>query len=189
MIAGYILTGGQNRRMGGEKKLFLEYEGKPFYRHILSAFSMFPRTFLSVEAEEPYREVGLPMVVDIYPGIGPMGGIYAGLMSCFEDALFVVACDMPKVDQKTVRRVVRAYQETGKLTLVEANGRVQPLFGIYPRSMALLLESLIWERNYRMRELLELTDYVLVPLEEGSTAAENVNTREDYRKLLDRESV
>ena len=28
MIAGYLMTGGKNRRMDGKKKLFLELEGK-----------------------------------------------------------------------------------------------------------------------------------------------------------------
>ncbi len=29
-IAGYLLSGGKNRRMGGRKKLFLEYNTPPF---------------------------------------------------------------------------------------------------------------------------------------------------------------
>ena len=62
MIAGFILTGGKNRRMAGEKKLFLDYQGQPFWVHLLTALEEFPTVYLSVDREEPYASAGLPMV-------------------------------------------------------------------------------------------------------------------------------
>ena len=50
MIAGYILTGGKNRRMNGEKKLFLEYKGKTFFDHIKNSLQLFSNIYLSVDA-------------------------------------------------------------------------------------------------------------------------------------------
>ena len=47
-IAGYLLSGGKNRRMGGRKKLFLEYNHTPFYRHILTAFQTQVSFWISV---------------------------------------------------------------------------------------------------------------------------------------------
>lgn len=184
MIAGYILTGGQNRRMNGRKKLFLDYQGETFCQRLLNALAPLQRIYLSVESKLPYTELNLPMVVDIQPKAGPMGGIYSGLFCCPEDALFVVACDMPFVDRETVEKVIAAYEQTGKLTLVEIGGRVQPLFGVYPKSLWLLLESLIWEGSYRMYDMLELTDYQTVSIARDSHAADNINTLEEYQKLV-----
>ena len=66
VIAGYLLSGGENRRMGGKKKLFLEYEGAPFYRRILTGMSALTVVYLSVDIPEPYIGAELPLIADKY---------------------------------------------------------------------------------------------------------------------------
>ena len=90
-VAGYILSGGRNTRMEGQKKLFLRYAGETFCQRILHACDCLPAVYLSVDNKEPYRKAGLPMVEDRWRGIGPLGGIASGLLTCKEDALFVMA--------------------------------------------------------------------------------------------------
>lgn len=51
-LAGYILAGGDNRRMEGRKKLYLQREGKTFCQWICEAFADLPGIYLSV-AELP----------------------------------------------------------------------------------------------------------------------------------------
>lgn len=183
-IAGCILTGGKNRRMEGNKKLFLSYNGERFFERILRAFTPFERVYLSVDEKAPYEGAKLPMIVDRYQGIGAMGGIYSALSECTEEALFFAACDMPHIDNETVQRVIEAYRSNPRLTLVEADGRIQPLFGIYPKELLPVVEQQIQLKNYRMRSLLERIPYHTVPLTAGSRAADNINTVKEYRELL-----
>lgn len=182
-IAGYILAGGLNRRMNGEKKLFLEYGGKAFYRHILHAFREFPVTYLSVEEAGPYEGLGLPLVPDAYAQIGPVGGIYSGLLSCPEEALFVAACDMPLVDEASVRLLVRAYEKDHRITVAQAGERIHPLFGVYPKTALRVFEQAIERQDYRMMHVLDQAGYLAVQLPEGCSAVENINTPEAYRQL------
>jgi molybdopterin-guanine dinucleotide biosynthesis protein A len=42
-----------------------------------------------------YAWLGLPMVPDVFPDHGSLGGIYSGLRAARGDAAFTVACDMP----------------------------------------------------------------------------------------------
>ena len=63
-VAGYILSGGKNTRMEGQKKLFLHYGGATFCQRILHACDCLPAVYLSVDKKEPYEEAGLPMVED-----------------------------------------------------------------------------------------------------------------------------
>lgn len=185
-ICGYILAGGKNRRMNGYKKIFLEYEGATFCERILQAFEEFAVTYISVEAESPYQELHLPVIVDEYAAIGPMGGIYSGMKSCDADALFVVACDMPMVTGEAVQRVTKMYSKQHKITVVRTNGRLHPLFGIYPRTVLPKIEKAIEKKDYRMMNFLKENEYQVVDL--GETAvAENINTVEDYQKLKDAE--
>lgn len=177
------MTGGKNTRMNGEKKLFLTYDEMPFYAHIFQAFQILPKTYLSVEAEEPYKALKIPMVQDIYPAIGPLGGIYSGLLRCPEDALFVTACDMPLIDQATVKLVCRYYwQHPGKVTVVKAGGRIHPLFGIYPKSVLLLIGRMVAEKNYKVMNLFTETDVSVVELEQEKTV-KNINTPREYEQL------
>ena len=46
-IAGCILAGGKNLRMGGEKKVYLKYQGETFLDRIRGNFRNFPRIYLS----------------------------------------------------------------------------------------------------------------------------------------------
>ena len=181
MIAGCILTGGQNRRMAGEKKLFLPYEGRPFLSHLLDALAELPKVYLSVDRPEPYEAAQLPMVPDRWPNCGPMGGIASVLRACGEEAVFVTACDTPLLDRETVQQLVSAWQ--GGVLLVSVDGRIQPLLGIYPKSALPELEKRLAKGELRMYDFLRAFGYVELPLPERSQAAVNINTPEDYRAL------
>lgn len=181
MIVGCILTGGQSRRMGGEGKLFLTWEGTPFHERLCRALGRFSRIYLSVDREAPYAALGLPMVRDRYPDCGPMGGIASVLSACEGEAVFVTACDMPLLSTSVVDRIVSAWE--GDITLACVDGRAQPLLGIYPKSVLPILEKRLATNRLRMYDFLTETGCKQVPLPEGCRAAENINTPQDYRRL------
>lgn len=187
-VAGYILSGGRNTRMEGQKKLFLRYAGETFCQRILHACDCLPAVYLSVDKKEPYQDAGLPMVEDRWKGIGPLGGIASGLRECKEDALFVMACDMPMIDRETVERMLKAYEESKNLPVLVAaqNGRVHPLFGIYPKWVLPYAEELIREGDYRIMHLLERAGYRTLELERESRAMENINSTEEYHHLTEK---
>jgi molybdopterin-guanine dinucleotide biosynthesis protein MobB len=183
-LAGYILTGGKNRRMNGQKKLFLEYRGSSFLKHIISTLDMFENIYLSVDKTEPYEELNMPMVVDLFHEIGPMGGVYSGLKQCSEDALFVVACDMPLIDKKSVQIIFEEYlKHPDKITIAKSGERIHPLFGIYPKNVLPIMEKLINEQDYRMSDLLSQAGHVEVSISHNEMAMENINTPEEYQRL------
>lgn len=183
MIAGYILTGGKNRRMNGEKKLFLEYKGKTFFDHIKNSLQLFSNIYLSVDEKKPYEALKMPMVVDVYPDIGPMGGIYSGLLHCSEDSLFVIACDMPLIDLQTVKKICQTYEKERIITIVQTETRLHPLLGIYPKTILPVMEEMIQEKNYRMMNLFARTKVCAIQLKGNHQAVQNVNTPKEYQKL------
>ena len=191
MVAGYILTGGKSRRMEGRIKLFLTFRGRSFYEYIQCALSAFPAIYLSVAEENMslYTSISLPKIVDIDSDSGPVGGICSGLKLCRgADALFVTACDTPLISRKDVEQVMKVYQayrDRGeeKIVVAKSGGKVQPLFGIYPKAVLGVMEAMILEGDYKMRNLLDKTKAVVVLLSESSQAGRNINTMEDYREL------
>ena len=182
-IVGYIMTGGKNTRMQGKKKLFLTLEGKSFWNRICEALSDLMPVYLSVEQEEPYKNLPFPLVIDAIPDIGPMGGIYTGLKMLDAQALFVVACDMPFLSKQTVSQLLEQYQKSKKITIACEDNRLHPLLGIYPKSALANFEAQIASGNYRLMDILSKTEYVTVKLSNDDLSATNINSIAEYQKL------
>lgn len=200
-IAGYILAGGDNRRMEGEKKLYLKRDGKTFCQWICEAFCDLPVIYISVaetekENRKQERSLGtakdmmenmsgypLPIMKDRFGHIGPIGGIASGLEQCSEDALFVAACDMPFINRKSVEMIRNIYEKSKILTIACSGNRLHPLFGIYPKMLLPVLKEQIKNSNYRMMDVLNKTEYKTVDFGENSEELKNINTKEDYKKI------
>lgn len=186
-IAGLILMGGKNRRMGGEKKAFLTDEGRPFYRCMADVMPQMKKIYLSVEDKSCYSRMEYPMLEDLYPGIGPMGGILSSLKQCEEDALLVLPCDMPRLSRRFTEKLMEVWEKEGVPACIYVGKRPQPLIGIYPKEWAPLMERMVREGNYRMASLLEQADHRKVEVPADETVFFNVNTKEEYRKMSGRD--
>ncbi|XWK49511.1 NTP transferase domain-containing protein [Tunturiibacter empetritectus] len=71
-VGGYVLAGGKSSRMGRDKAL-LELAGKPLVRH---AVTKLRRVCMDVRilSGNPELAAYAPIVADLHPGCGPMGG-------------------------------------------------------------------------------------------------------------------
>ena len=64
-----------------------------------------------VVSSRPVGPVDLPLIPDITPGAGPLGGVEAALVyaeSSGHDGALVLACDLPLVGPELLRAVVAA---------------------------------------------------------------------------------
>ena len=87
-VGGYVLAGGKSSRMGQDKAL-LKLAGKPLVRH---AVKKLRRVCMDVRilSDNPELAAYAPIVPDLHPGCGPMGGMEAALAhSIFEWNLFI----------------------------------------------------------------------------------------------------
>lgn len=182
-IAGYILSGGKNRRMGGRKKLFLEYNKTPFYCHILTAMSPLKTIYLSVDTPKPYESAGLPLITDRYPETGPLGAVCTGLEVCPQQAIFAAACDMPFLDVKTVELLIREYRQHPGIIITRSGGTLLPFPGIYPKEALPVFLNQLKAGRRTMTEAIEKAGCKVIALEKGNRAGININTPDEYRRL------
>ena len=102
-----IQAGGKSTRMGGQPKALLEVGGRRIIERVVEAVTPVVGDPLVVtNTPEVYAFLGLPMVPDIHPDHGSLGGIYSGLAAVAGEAAFTVACDMPFLHPDLVRLVV-----------------------------------------------------------------------------------
>jgi molybdopterin-guanine dinucleotide biosynthesis protein A len=106
-VTGVIQAGGKSTRMGGEPKALLELGGRRIVERVLDVMrAVTERVLLVTNTPDVYAFLGLPMVADVFPEGGSLGGIYSGLRAAPGDAAFTVACDMPFLSAAVARLVV-----------------------------------------------------------------------------------
>ena len=106
-ITGVIQAGGKSTRMGGRPKALMELGGRRIIDRVVEVLrAATPDVLLVTNTPELYAALGLPMVADVFPDHGSLGGIYSGLKAAAGDAAFTVACDMPFLMPEVARLVI-----------------------------------------------------------------------------------
>jgi len=182
-IQGLILAGGRSSRMQRDKAS-LEYAGESQLdrAYALAARHVEP-VFVSVRAEqtgEPGR-AGKPLIVDSFPGGGPIVGIRSALALFPGVAWLVLACDLPFLSDAAIEQLLRDRDPTSFATAYRSahDGLPEPLCAIWEPAAAAALEQAQREgidcpRKFLIRhgaKLLEPAD---------RRALDNVNTPEEY---------
>src|SRR5207253_10813912 len=92
---------------GGSPKALLELNGRRIIERVVDIVASIVSDVLVVtNTPDLYAFLDLPMVGDVYPDHGSLGGIYSGLHAASGDAVFTVACDMPFLHPDVVRLVI-----------------------------------------------------------------------------------
>ncbi len=182
-IKGLVLTGGKSTRMGQDKSQ-LEYHGKPqkeFVRDLLMSKGM--EAFYSV------RDFSTPLgmtsgnseeIPDAFFNLGPFGGICSAFQKDPNSAWFVLATDLPFVNDELVELLLNKRNPAKVATAVIGKGKQfpEPLITIYePKAYPVLLQYLA--QGYSCpRKMLINSDVELVEVE--NDFIRNINTPEEY---------
>ena len=136
-VAGVILAGGKNSRMGGHDKAFLRLNGEPVFARTLALMRRcFPHVIVVSNTPEKYAGFAVEVVKDELPGLGPLGGLHAALGHVRQPYVFVVACDMPFLSRPLlVELIARADQQDVVIPLLD--GRPEPMHAVYRRLASL----------------------------------------------------
>lgn len=174
-----ILTGGRSERMG-RPKAELEIGGYTFLERMLYALSSFDQ--VAVSASETYRpDTTAPVWLDSRSGIGPMGGLLTALSRAQTPLVFLTACDTPDITEDFIYYLYNALSPEDDCLVPVAEGRLQPLMGIYRTSLLPRVEALVQSGNYRMRALLDSASTHYLPLPPPLSAQSvNINTPQEY---------
>ena len=126
-----ILAGGQGRRMGGQDKGWVEYEGKPMIQHILERLTpQADEVIIIANRNQPdYEALGVPVFADFLEGFqGPLVGIATGLKEAQYDLVVFVPCDGPFISPELVKAFSEQYKRFKKPVIVANDGnRLQPM--------------------------------------------------------------
>lgn len=143
-LSGIILCGGLSKRMGRAKS-FLPYAGKTLIEHCLDFMSdIFAEVILVSNSPGDYEHLSAHVVRDIIPNRGPLVGILSGLLVARNEHSFVLPCDMPLVDKHLVKAMCASCADHD-LVVYSHSGRVEPLPGVYSRTLIPSLEEAVFQ--------------------------------------------
>jgi len=194
-VSGVILAGGKSRRMGGSPKALLPFGGRPLIEHITETLrSVLPDCLVVTNTPELYASLGLPMVGDVFPEGGSLGGIYSGLRAASGEAALCVACDMPFLSAPLVAHLAGRAAEAD-VVIPDVAGDLQPLHAVYAKACLPAMERRLRTGHLKVVGFFGDVRVLRVPADaverfvDPTIAFMNLNTPEDLaraRALWDR---
>jgi molybdopterin-guanine dinucleotide biosynthesis protein A len=186
-LSGIILCGGLSKRMGRQKS-FLPYGGKTLIENSLDLMSeVFSEVVLVSNNPADYEHLSAHVVRDIIPNRGPLVGILSGLLVTTSEYSFVLPCDMPFVGKHLVQSICARRHESDLVVYSHA-GRIEPLLGVYSRSLIPSLEEAIFRGKDIPMDFI-VSGSAMIYDYKGNHESElrlphfNVDTPADYGKL------
>ena len=188
-IEGFILVGGQSRRMGTDKSR-LTIDGQSFVERIAGELAGVTNSQKIVGGHPLAAGHALESVPDAFPGWGALGGVHAALSACLTPWALIVACDFPFVTSQLFARLAGLRSNFEAVAPIQPDGIPQPLCALYRREPCLKqAEQFIKSGERKPVALLQSLQTRWVSYEELSDLDganhffENINTPDDYDRL------
>ena len=181
-----LLAGGKSSRMGTNKAELL-YEGRSFLENIIEKAKRLGLKELYISGYQGNYE-DVQVVYDIYPEIGPLGGLHAGLKAVQTPYCLVLPIDIPQIPEEFLEDLLKYHEREvfskEKPMLAERDGFVEPLIGIYPISMVAYIEERINVQRFSVFRMIQEWGCAAFKTDISEEKIANINTQEEYKKLL-----
>lgn len=190
-IGAYMLAGGRSSRMGTDKGL-VQLHGKPMLQHGLDVLQSIFSDVTLISNNPDYQSLSQKIIPDLIPDKGPMGGIYTGLVDSRFELNFFVGCDMPLISREAILYLL-AHAKNDEITIAEIGGRIQPIFGLYPKILSEAIKKNIDHEQLKMMALVQELKCNIVSLDKLGLDSEadfaNINTPEDLERMETKEKM
>jgi molybdopterin-guanine dinucleotide biosynthesis protein A len=176
---GFVLAGGQSRRMGRDKAL-VEWGNISLLEHMVQLLST---------VSDKVQVVGRAEFPDRLPGKGPLGGILTALELTNQDANLFVAVDLPLLTASFLRLFNERFVESPKKVMVCRVGNRFPLCLGIRRGLAEDVGQRLRAGQTAIHQFIEQSDAdvleedELVSLGFDESLFVNINTPDDLAKF------
>lgn len=188
---GIVLAGGRSARLGHDK-LAEVFGGRTVVEIVVECVASLVDEVVIVTAGDwmmtEFEELpSVRVVTDLFPGKGPLVGLYTGLKESRSELNLVVAADMPFLSARLLRYMLDL-ADGYDVVVPRIGDQVEPLHAVYTANCLPRIETMLAEG--------ELSVYRLIPrlvaryVDEDEVAAIdperrsffNINTEDDLRR-------
>lgn len=190
-VTAIILAGGRGSRMQGLDKGLMPFNGKPLVRHVIDRLTrQIPRLLINANRHrDEYAQLGYAVFADTDPDFaGPLAGITAAFAQTDNDWIITAACDTPRLPLDYVARMCAAVS-SNQIYVATSRARLQPTFGLWPRSCLPALNRFLAGGERAMHVFLNEQQAVHVDFSDRDEDFVNINTLDELSQSLNNIAV
>lgn len=180
-ITAIILAGGRSMRMKGDDKGLLLLKDKPLYCHVIDKVKPYVDTIIinSNRNIESYRQSNYPVIQDQLSGfLGPLSGIYSGLVNSQTEWNLVVSCDTPFLPDDLVIRLQKNITSHPAAYVFDGDN-YHPTILLIHRCVAQQIKQYLLQGERKLLILLQHINAIPVDFSDQKQAFININTPEE----------
>ena len=193
-MTSIILAGGKSSRLGRSKALQV-IEDKSLIQWVVDRLAILSTEIIIAtahgEAIPCSSAVKIKTVADIYPGKGPLGGIYSGLITSSSPRAIVVGCDTPFLSVGLLEYMTQTLADSD-VALPRIGEMIEPLCAVYSKNCLAPIQELLEQNERRISKLFSMVKVKYVEEDEINSfdpehlSFFNINSQDDLdraRKL------
>lgn len=185
-VTGVLLAGGKSRRMGEDKRYLIVGDQTLLERGLGVLRSIFQEVLVVIGQDSSPLDLDARVVRDLVADCGSLGGVYTGLMQATTPHIFVVACDMPFLDQTVITQFT-SRRGTADIVMARLAARLHPMHALYGKGCLTVMRQMILARQLKVQELVAhrsllvqyITEADLLTIDPSWRSFHNVNTPAD----------
>lgn len=186
-ITGIVLAGGKSSRMGTDKS-FMLYNGKPLIQHAIDVIKPLCNRVVISSNKNVYEFTECEVWPDLFDIQAPIVGIYSCLKRSTTNINIVLSCDMPLIQTSLFTNLL-AVSETSDIVVPIHDNFMEPLSGIYKRTLIPALEETIAGNRYKMHSFIQMNSFYALEIKPShgfynSNMFLNINTITDFNNLI-----
>lgn len=180
--------------MGEDKRFLLLGAETLLERSLAMLRATFESIVVVIAQDSAPMELDVPVIRDLVPAAGSLGGLFTGLTWSDRQRIFAVACDMPFLSATTIRAVVAADPEAD-VVMTRLDQGLQPMHAVYGKRALPVMQDMLRRGELKIQQVVSdpslrthlLTAEDLRAIDPSGRSFLNVNTPSDLaaaRQLL-----
>ena len=186
-ITAVILAGGQGRRMGGQDKGLIEFDGKPLVAILVEQLSQQDVAIIinANRNHQQYQKLGYPVISDTLEDYqGPLAGFASAMAAVSSRFILTLPCDGPLLGDDYVTRFIASYTQNAAPVQVAFDGnRLQPVHALLKVDLLASLNRFLDDGDRKIDRWYAQHDYQRVDFSDCPSMFRNINTPADRESL------
>ena len=188
-VFGLVLAGGKSRRMGRDKALLeRDGDGQSQLAYIVGVLiGCVDKVYVSTRRDQENDEARsqYEQIVDRFDDLGPVAGILSALMERPDADWLVVACDLPNIDEQTIKHLLSHRHDERPFTAYTSShdGLPEPLCAVYRSGCTDIIHGFVDAGINCPRKILMRSETELLQ-QPDPRSLDNINTPDDLRNSV-----
>jgi len=180
-----IFAGGRSSRMGEDKALLPFSTEKTLTQfQLLRVQKIFKNVYISCKNKSKFDfEASFIEDVQTDEVFAPTTGFVSIFKELQDERVFVISVDTPFVDRAEIEKILENDNNSYDATIAKTLSGIQPMFGIYHRSLEENFKTMLKTNNHRLGFLLKNSNTNFVLFDDDS-AFKNLNHKYEYEEAL-----